>query len=498
MAYEDVAQRVKKKYPGVYDNIPDSELGDKIIAKYPQYAQMGVQPTEQSTEQPTKKGGVLKSIAGFLGVKNLGTGAAQVLATPGAVRTSENISSQNADSVQRLIKRIQGEKDPNKKAAFRKILNRFIKETGDQPTATDLATDGEGYVSGRAVAGDAVQLATTLGTLGLGTGAATTGKLTAAAPTSVLQRIGLGAKAGAGFGAAEATENAQSAEEAVKDIATGTVTGAAVSGAVEGVTTGAKKLLGKTAEELYNRIIKTPIKQTAAGREQIGEGLMKRGVKGNFEGMIKEVNTIAKSNKDKLDDVITSNAKTAVDITPVKTALKGLRTQLRGTPGETTTAVDRVLKEFGKSSTIPLEQAQKLKQNLQAAVNEAFLKNTTSGITQAQKVAAQNLRKVIEQAVPEVAPLNKELEFSIRAINQLVRQAGHSPSKLRIWAELGLGTYGILGNPVVIAGLIGGRIVTSPGSATRIGQSAFKASKLKLPNEVAQLLQRLGLLGSKE
>lgn len=301
-----------------------------------------------------------------------------------------------------------------------------------------------------------------------------------------------GAVAGATMGASSAIRRGETdIKEIAKDTALTATTGAIIPVVGSTISKGVKSLASHTAEGIYKRLIKTPIAQLRAGREEIGQGLLKRGITGNYDDMLGQVQKSISNSKAAVDNIVrTSKAK--VDIKPVLSELQILRKQLRATPGETTTAIDRVINQLAKKQTLSLAEAQTLKTNLQKAVNDAFLRKNTTGITQAQKTAAQSLRKQIEKAVPEIAPHNKEIEFGIRAAKRLSETDALSPSKLRIALEIITGTAGGFINPAITAGVIAERLLTSPKIASKSAKVMYKTAAKEMPKVLKDLLDKLG------
>jgi hypothetical protein len=58
---ESLAQLIRAKYPGAYDQVDDATLEKAIIAKYPQYAQMAKPEPQEQVKAPESK-----SVEGFL------------------------------------------------------------------------------------------------------------------------------------------------------------------------------------------------------------------------------------------------------------------------------------------------------------------------------------------------------------------------------------------------------------------------------------------------
>ncbi len=335
--------------------------------------------------------------------------------------------------------------------------------------------------------GSAINLAATLATAG------EAGAATRAA------RVGTAAAVGAASGVGGALNENKGAADVVKSGVLGGVLGGAATLGTELASAGAKKVAKNAAEEIYNRIIKTPKAQVAAGREAIGTGLLKRGISGSIDKMEGTLRTATQKNKQILTGIIEKNAEKPVEVSSVMDSLEKLRTKLRNTPGEGTGPVDSVIQAIdsihGGSGKIPLAQAQELKQNLQSAVSDAFLRQNVTGATQAQKTAAQELRLAIEKAVPEVKAPNKELEFAARAVKRLTEQGNLSPSKLRLFAEAGLAVYGAkdtydTGKVSPILGTIAAeRLLTNPSTATRIGQVLQKGAG-GINKKAASVLQK--------
>lgn len=51
LSIQDFAAKIRDKHPGAYDDVPDSELTDKVLAKYPQYSDMVTKAPAQSAPQ---------------------------------------------------------------------------------------------------------------------------------------------------------------------------------------------------------------------------------------------------------------------------------------------------------------------------------------------------------------------------------------------------------------------------------------------------------------
>src|SRR3990167_9155915 len=158
MTIQELGATMKQKYPQ-YQDIPDDELGNRILAKYPEYQNRISRPeAPQDTRGTGEK--VLSGIASITGGKKMAEAAGQLLAGD----QSESLATQNSQIVETLI--TQAKKYPVGHPRRTELLKQ-ANQTAQQYTAvadehlSSLPTEKE-------VAGSAVKLATTIGTLGLG------------------------------------------------------------------------------------------------------------------------------------------------------------------------------------------------------------------------------------------------------------------------------------------------------------------------------------------
>jgi hypothetical protein len=458
-------ENIKKAKEAGYS---DQEIDEFINKKTPSSIQVQSKPQKSTFDK----------VGNYVGVNNLGNAVSSLLSMGSATKAVENSMNQKdqlVKSYRQMIQKNKANGNTKRAEALTRALQGLI---GNQESVEDIATGGKGFVSDKQIIGDAVTLAS------LATGGLNPSK-------KLIGRVGQTALTGGTSGFGSALQDNKSITDALKSAATGATVGGLATYGGEKAMQGLKKVAKGTAENIYNRLIKTPVAQKMAGKEEIGTGLLKRGLSGSETKLLKKVGNISKQNSDMLDNIITKNADKPVDMTGVIDGLKDLQSKLANTPGESTNAVDDILKSFGQDKTISLKSAQELKKNLQAAVADAFLRQNTTGATQAQKIAAQKLRVAIEKAAPEVIPVNKELEFATRATKQLLRQAGASPSKLRLFTEFGLGAYGLLANPAVLAAIGGERLMTTPSTATPIAKGLYKASQKTINPKVNSAIEKL-------
>lgn len=439
MALQDLGKLVKQKYPGSYDNLSDEELGQNVYAKYPEYKSVveSNNQTQQQVEQPQQNGGFVN----------------ELLAPFKQINKSYSTPKQ-------------------------KITSALI--------GTAIPLPGAGALF-NAPKGETLKTAGALGEVasyGLPVGKGLAGL------------IKMGATAGGLMGSSGAVRSGSTdIGEIAKQGATGTVAGGVLSPIMNKLGKIADNTLIGTAENIYQRLVKTPVAQIRAGKENIASGLLKRNVIGDADQMFSQVKNSVDKSKKVLNKVIDKNKDKKVSLVPVVDELNNLKKQLKATPGESTAAVSSIIKKLKKTGEITLDKAQILKQNLQKAVNDAFLKGNTTGITQAQKIASQKLRTEIEKVAPDVIPHNKELEFGVRAMKRLKETANLSPSKLRSTTELLIGGYGLLANPLITGAVIGERVLTDPKVASRIAQGTYKIGKSETSAKINDLLSKLGVLG---
>jgi hypothetical protein len=372
--------------------------------------------------------------------------------------------------------------NPNRLAnlALSKSKDPIYRNYGQQ----QLVGDQEAPVTPEQQIGSTVNLATLATSFGAG------------APLTFGGRVAQGAALGAAGGVGQAMNQNANAGQVAASGALGGALGGGLTAGTEVIGNALKKGSQKTAESIYNKLIRTKPRELEAGREPLGTGLLNRKVSGNFDQMSQQLERSANASKDELNKVIAAKSGTPVDVTNVRTALEALQERSAATPGENPELISKVLNSFKGKDTLSLGEAQQLKQNLQKVVNTAFLRNNVTGTTEAQKAAAQQLRIAIEKAAPEVASLNQEIAFAIRAVPELIKKAGASPSRIRLLLDLGLGGYGLTSHNSTfgkIAGALGAAdyALSNPTIATKTAQGLVKAGGASLSPAATAVMQRI-------
>lgn len=452
MSYTDLGQRTKAKYAGQYDDLSDDDLGKKIAAKYPGQYDDIVGATPSATAAPAK---IIQSA----GQKK----ASAVMQSNPVLKQLDDYGNfargANDNFMGGLIRGGAGLLKLLTPDSVDKKIDTGTRRIAPMPdTSTAEGAAGAKLGGAEKFAAENVPL------LLLGPG------------KSLVSRAAQSAGVGAVNAAAASGAEGKNSGQQLKDALVAAAGSGLLSAGGEAVTRTVKPALTGVADAAYNRLFKTPVAQRDAGRELIGTGIMKRGLVGDEGQIAEQLRSSSQAAAKNVKDIIEKKAGQQVDISQVNKALQQLQSRTAATPGEATAGIDAVASHFAPTNTLPLVQAQETKQNLQKAVSDAFLRQNTTGTTEAQKTAAQGLRAAIEKAVPEVAAPNKEQEFAIRAIKQLTRQEGAAPSKLRLFAELiGVGSGIATGNPAILATVLSERLATNPKVVTRAAQVAYKA-----------------------
>lgn len=173
MTPQEFAAKIRAKYPGAYDSVPDDVLTQKVIEKYPIYA------SQVKVEEPAQKG-VLEKVGGVVN----------------SIFPGKKLGEAIGTSV----------------AATERLL------AGDKQGFNDVL---DTQVSPLQVGGDVAQAVLTAGAPVVGKGAGLVG------------RIGVNAGLGAGLGSAGAVAEGDVVSQVAKEGAIGAALGGGISGGVE-------------------------------------------------------------------------------------------------------------------------------------------------------------------------------------------------------------------------------------------------------------------------
>ena len=204
-------------------------------------------PTEapQTVQQGFKQRleSITSRIASFTGGNKLAQGLGQGLAMSGTKKTLDDIQKNEGEMQTKLIEAIRKNKkegrDTSRLEASLKALTGGIADTG--AGAEELYNPNK--LTGKQVVGDALQLGTTVGTLGSLPGAAKNVVGATGVKAGIIQGAKSGAKAGLGVGAlsgtAQGLKQDKNALGIIKDTAIGAVSGGVAGGILGGALGGA-------------------------------------------------------------------------------------------------------------------------------------------------------------------------------------------------------------------------------------------------------------------
>lgn len=223
-----------------------TQAQQKAMAAFPTQAPAPVQKSLQ------------EKILSFTGGNILGRGLGLGIAQGGTKQTMDEIQQGEGEMQQRLIEAIRKNraigKDTTKLEASLKALTGGIAETGDN--ANDLYTEG---ITNKQVVGDALQLGTTVGTIGALPGAAKSAVVKPGIVKGAIAGAKTGAKLGAATGAATGFAQglkkdksiADSFRESFETAIVGGLTGSVIGGVTGGVSGGLKSIkAGKSSTHL--------------------------------------------------------------------------------------------------------------------------------------------------------------------------------------------------------------------------------------------------------
>lgn len=286
MTVQELGQLMKQKYPQ-YQDIPDDELGNRILAKYPEYQNQISRPEIKETKGTAEK--VLGGIASITGGKKMVETGAQLLGGG-----QESLATQNSQVVESLI--TQAKKFPLGHPRRTDLLKQ-AHNTAQQYSAiaderlASLPTQKE-------VAGSAVKLGTTIGTLGLG----------AATAKTALGRIAeTGAKLGglsAVSGGATAFEEGLGKSEAVKGAIGSGLVGFGLGTAGQSIAELATYLTSPAITEgLYNKALGIPKKVIEKGKSPSSR-FLEEGISGTKKGILSKATAMSQDSEKQIENIL--------------------------------------------------------------------------------------------------------------------------------------------------------------------------------------------------
>lgn len=461
----DLGQKVKAKYPGTYDDLPDDEVGRRVKSRYPGSYDDFVDTAPQQPSQPERKPNVLSSL-----LSGAGKGLAKTIVNAGQLG-------------QKL------EKTTGLQALYRKT-GMPEAAISVKPNMDEFKTENTAEKIGYGVE-QVAELLAPVSKAG-----------TAANATSKLAKVGQLAKKGLTEGAEFAGKTAVQTGGDAKSSAKAFLAGVAMPFIGAGVKAVAKPIVKYATEAVPERIMSRIFKtaeedlrsayQTAAKGKDIDPTLarevLERGLKGNSKNM-------AVYSFRKLDDLesqvqaLAKNNQTPIVLDPgagkkqYSTLLLTIKNQFdRSFFTDRAKAADQLLKEIRKSpgEAIPMDTTLKLRRFLDNMRNTTSFRTDTALAPKQEefKVAANILRKKLADA--GLGDLMKEERIFIEAIDAIVDDAAKRQNKNIIGlVDILAGGGGMIsGGPLSgITAAAALRGVQQPLTLTNAAQGLYKAGK---------------------
>ena len=405
MTYEELGQKVKAKYPD-YASISDADLGKKVAAKYPEYQS---QITEGSKLQ------TFKNVANTVnqGARDLFVGQVKGLGSTLAGAAS------------------LGEKGLN--YASEKLFPNLGIKGSDQTQGNKLqqtALAPQGIAQNVGFASEQIgELMTPVGAGALGSKLATM--------TPKLGKAG-GAVLSLGKGLISGTENALKTAVQSGGDGTQTATSFGVGAAVPIASDVLKKPITKLAERIYQSALKP-------SEDALAQGVVKTGLKekvwltkGGVEKAAQKIDDL----ESQLDEAIKAGA--AEGKTIPTDGLKKFVDPIRGwfetvdvkASKAAQEYIDDTLKTFKKKygNEIPIEEAQKLKVNTMR-----LIRNSYGELSNVQKETQKQMARFLKEGIVEKSPVVGDVNSRLKSLYALDEALGKASRRIGNLNLLGLG-----------------------------------------------------------
>lgn len=473
-------------------------------------------PQSQSA-QPSYQPSGLDKAASFMNIRGLGKGLSQAVNSldPRINRDIEEANKVNKQSQDMAIQGLKKARQSGDQTQIKKWQN-ILKSSMPDIDYEKIITNGEGFASNKEVIGGAVGAVANIAMAGqlLGKGQLAQQTIKGVTVPGVAKVVGSGVPksalgkfltgnlgnfgarttgrvlSGAGTGAVVSGSAAAQENKSWDDIVDSSIKGAVVGGALSGVAgaagdavQGIKNKMAKTGQDVTRKLYPTPGKQLEAGKKAIGDEISQRGFTGSSQQVHDRVQELYNVNNKKFGEIIANNRNKTVTTDSILGQLNQYKEELAAT-GESFSGVDDVINAIKDKKILNIEEAQKLKQIFQKQVNNSFLNENVTQKTGAQKIVAQNLRKLIEEAVPDVIPVNKEMEFANRALPVLKKLIGSPEKRTNILEAFGVGSLNRIPLPNV-----------GSEKASKLAQGLIKSGQSVRKDEpLLRLLKNLGLV----
>jgi hypothetical protein len=459
------------------------------INEYKRLRQQGFTP-EQIASGDTKKKGLIRGAANFLGMEEFGKGIGTTLANlSGSTKGLEEAQNRGMGIADTLFQTIK------KNKAMGKDTSRLEKALQQQNLvlrqgAKDIGDIGTAGLSNRQVLGSAA-----LTGLNLAGGSFKAG-------SGFVQGAKYGAIQGTAFGAAQGLKDKE------LGVGTGAITGAVTGGVVGGVLGAIAKGLGnlksgETSEYFAQKILKQTPKERA--REAAGKApnlasqFVKDGLTGSRERIVEKSAEKLAGLEKQINEAVQRNKNTYIDTVKLVRSVDRLAERNKDVFGQKGVEQINEYKKFllSKGDKIALPDAHKFVKNIYRVLGDtAYAKDTLPVPKDMLKTIAGAARAEIGKASKPLDALIKQQQKYIRYIDTLERTIFRNNRNNMIGLSDSILAAGGIGAGEPITGLTAGltkRALEAPQIQSRLMNAATAVGQ-RLPNApgLQQGLQTLG------
>lgn len=263
----------------------------------------------------------------------------------------------------------------------------------------------------------------------------------------------------------------------IKDTLVGVGSGMATTGLMKGTAALTKGVINKGAKIAANQVIKTPAAQTLAGKENLAKGMLERNMMKKPTRALAALKKTTAVNIGKQTELLNSASAEKISLENTMKRLEKLKAEKFSSTSQRgiQNVIDDLTRTAGTDS-ISVAQAQALKQAVGSEVGSSgFLADElSSAAKEGKRTLYGGLRSGIEEAVPGIGDVNKELEFAKRAGGQLLRQEAKATAP------------GLPSNIMQILKTI----LLNDGIVAPAAQTSYNLSKKRMNPLLAAILQR--------
>jgi gas vesicle protein len=441
---EQFGATIKKKYPQ-YNDIPDIELGQKMLSKYPQYKDMVGQSAQ--IKEP-----LIEKVGNFIGITPLAKGISSMI--------FKNLTNVGRDLEQKI----------KNNTASKEELQTYSEIYGNLPNAKQII-------------GGAAKTALTLGTLGTGSVASQFGLKGAGA---------LGARVAEGGiigGAFTALDNIQKNKKATENILTGVAVGGAMPLAGAAIKKGVQmtgKVLQKGGEKIQQSLIKPSISDIEDGFKI--ETLNKYKLGGSLDQTLQKTQTKLQELTNQLNTKLQSRTDVVIDLNKVaqeatNNILKD-KTKLFGNSAGIKRVLNNLANEIEDVSAnglVDLPEAQLIKQasGQKGAWVYGFVDPDAKATEMVYTKFYRALRQEIEKKAPEgIREINKQISELIPISHAVIRRIPVA-AKNNVFSLTDIIAGGItLANPKALGLFAANRLTKSGQFGKLLSQFGENVSKI--------------------